>query len=136
METITLKVTKSVGYSGKGGRKSYIARITGSDDTYILRREFVATEATDRAAMFKIRRKGKGSWTEAAAVECGLYERQDRGDRTYHIVWADNEQIAQQEIAGDQAVDMAVRMDEGATCEEARLATMPSEIDRSAADVE
>jgi len=127
METITLKITKSVGYSGKGGRKSYIAKITGSDDTYILRREFVGTEAVDRADMFKRRRKGKGSWVEAAAVECGLYERQNCGERSHYVVWMKDGKAVSSVITEDRAIEMALKMDEGLTCEEARLATKPQD---------
>ena len=81
-ETVTVTIEMGIGYSGNSGKKSYIARIDGTDKQFIFSREFIATEATDKNEMFTARRKRKGTWTEAAALEPGLYERQWHGDRT------------------------------------------------------
>lgn len=125
-ETVTITIPRSVGYSGKGGRKSYIAKIGGSDQKYIFSREFVGTEATDTAAMFKVRRKGKGSWTEAAAIGPGLYEVCEAGEKTFVLVWLkDSGDAAWCNIGDARAVDIAVLMDQGQSFEEARKATKP-----------
>jgi hypothetical protein len=115
METVTITINKSCGYSGKLSAKTYIAAIVGTSKQYIFNREFVQTEATDAAEMFKARRKGKGCWTEAAAVEAGLYEVQD-GEGCFKIV----QRFACSE---DRALKMALLMDQGCTFEEARLQT-------------
>lgn len=127
METVTLKIEKSLGYGGKRSGKSYIAHVTGTDDRYIFAREFVATEATDRAEMFAARRKRKGTWIEAAAVEAGLYEISQQGEREYKIVYfhKDKNAMAVYCIDVDRATRIALMLDEGAEFDAARLATKP-----------
>ena len=124
METVTFTINKSVGYTGKGAAKTYIARIEGTCKQYIFRRDFLDTEATDPQEMYTARRRGKGSWSEAVAVECGLYEINAGCDgRAYRIVWHKDGVITSAKITGERATAMALLMDGGSTYEEARLAT-------------
>lgn len=122
METVTITINKSCGYSGKLSAKTYIAAIVGTCKQYIFSREFVQTEATDAAEMFKARRKGKGCWIEAAAVEAGLYEVQD-GDRCFKIVCKKDGKMQRFACSEDRALKMALLMDQGCTFEESRLQT-------------
>jgi (2Fe-2S) ferredoxin len=126
-ETITFKLSKSVGYRGKGSAKTWIAEITGTDDQFIFQRSFIETEATDRQEMFRVRRKGKGSWEEAAACPVGLYEiNAGADDRRYRMVWLKQDGTATYtKIDADRATRIAMLMDEGQTFEEARVATKP-----------
>jgi hypothetical protein len=127
METVTFRVNKSVGYTGKGSAKTYIARIEGTCKQYIFRRDFLDTEATDPQEMFTARRRGKGSWSEAVAVEAGLYEINAGCDgRTYRIVFRKNGQMMHMKITGERATAMALLMDGGVSYDEARLATKPA----------
>lgn len=136
-ETVTVKINKSIGYSGIKSGKSYIAQISGTDDTYIFTREFIDTEATDRAEMFRCRRKRKGTWVEAAALPVGLYEISEHGERRYIVVWHKTSGtpplgIVKTNISDDRATKMAILMDGGKTCEEAREATKPPKKDSPA----
>ena len=125
-ETITFQIRKSVGYSGKNSAKTWIAKIVGTSKDYIFDREFIDTDAIDKNEMFTARRKRKGSWTEAAACECGLYEINDGADdRRYRVVWMKDGEAKLTEIDADRATRMAILMDDGQTCEEALQATMP-----------
>jgi hypothetical protein len=125
-ETYTMTIKKSIGYSGKHSGKSYIAKITGTHKQYIFAREFLDTECTDKDEMFSARRKRKGSWTEAAAVEPGLYERCEYGDKAHHMVWLEGGVVTCTEITADRVQQIAILMDDGQTLEEARIATEPA----------
>jgi len=125
-ETITFQITKSIGYSGKGSAKTWIAKITGTSDEYIFDRDFIETEATDRNEMFTARRKRKGTWLEAAACDVGLYEiNAGADDRRYRVVFAKSGAVTFIKIDADRATRMAILMDQGMTPEESRLATKP-----------
>jgi hypothetical protein len=127
METVTFRINKSVGYTGKGAAKTYIARIQGTCKTYIFRRDFLDTEATDPQEMFTARRRGKGSWSEAVAVEAGLYEVNAGCDgRTYRMVYRKDGVMVWFKISAERATEMALLMDGGASYDEARLATKPA----------
>lgn len=135
MDHVTLKVECACGYAGKRGRhRAYIARITGSSDGYIFAREFLETTAEDRAAMMTARRKGRGTWTEVAAVGLGIYEIQHSdGTRGYRIVRPASEReaaegkapILRQTIDADRAQRIALLLDQGVAFDDARRATMP-----------
>jgi hypothetical protein len=123
-ETVTFTISKSVGYSGKNSAKTWIAKIVGTDKQYIFCREFVDTECTDKKEMFDARRKRKGSWTEAAACEVGLYEiNAGADDRRYRVVWVKDGKTTFMKIDEDRALRMSILMDDGMDCEEARIAT-------------
>ena len=124
-ETVTVRIEKALGYSGNRSGKSYIARIVGTDKQYIFSREFVDTEPTDKAEMFTARRKRKGAWTEAAALEPGLYEISRYGERTYIIVWLKDGVTQKFSTDVERATRLALAMDDGASFEEARIATKP-----------
>lgn len=125
-ETVTFTISRSIGYSGKGSAKTWIAKISGTDKTYIFSRDFIDTDPTDKAEMFRVRRKGKGSWEEAAACEPGLYEiNAGADDRRYRVVWIKDGSATYTKIDVERATVMALLMDDGQTCEEARLATRP-----------
>ena len=124
-ETVTFQVSKSVGYSGKNSAKTWIAKIEGTSEEYIFDREFIDTECTDKKEMFDARRKRKGSWTEAAACDVGLYEiNAGADDRRYRVVWVkDDGVVTFMKIDADRATRMAILMDDGMSSEEARVAT-------------
>ena len=129
-ETITLTISKSVGYSGKGGIRQYIARITGTSKQYIFERSFEDTECTDKVEMFRSRRKGKGSWTEAAALPPGLYERSRSGDREYLIVYMakDGTGAKWKPITEERCIKMACLLDDGESFDEAMKQTSPPKV--------
>jgi hypothetical protein len=122
---IEFEIEKSVGY--RTTSKSWIARIIGTDKTYIFSREFLETEPKDKAEMFKCRRKGKGTWTETAECGVGLYEITNNNSRIYRIVYETENGIKSIKINGDRATKIALLLDEGATLENARLATKAKE---------
>ena len=124
-ETVTITITKSIGYSGKNSGKSYLAKIGGTDLKYIFSREFVGTDCTDKVEMFTARRKRKGTWTEAAALEPGLYERSSLGERSYLIVWMQDGVAKWGNVDEDRALRISILRDEGQTYEESRKATKP-----------
>lgn len=128
---ITFQIEKSVGYRGNKAAKTWVALITGTDNTYIFRREFMETEAVDREEMFRARRIGKGSWVEAVACDVGLYEIQAGvDDRLYRVVFPVAEGgVKWCKIDVERATKMALLMDEGMGVEEARLATKPPKHD-------
>ena len=125
-ETVTVTVTQSVGYRGKSGEKSYIAAISGTDRKYIFARSFVDTECTDKGEMFTARRKGKGAWQEAAALECGLYEICRHGERSYLLIWRKDEEVVSTRVDADRAQAVALLLDDGVPFEEARDRTKPA----------
>lgn len=123
-ETITYQIEKSVGYE-RSRQQAWIARIIGTSRTYIFDRVFEATEAEDKEEMFTARRKGRGSWSESAAVEIGLYEIVDADGRRYRVVWrrGEGEDVVSMHVDEARAIRMAVLMDAGMSSEEARVAT-------------
>jgi hypothetical protein len=127
METRTLTCEHATGYAGKRSRKSYVAKITGTDRTYIFARDFLETTPTEPAEAFAARRKGRGTWTEAAACEVGLYEIQECGDRRYVMVWlrARDGALRTQTMTPERCQAMALLLDAGATFESARVQTQP-----------
>lgn len=122
-ETVTIKIEKARGYSGIRSGKSYIAKISGTDPKYIFSRDFIETEATDKAECFNARRKGKGTWIEAAALEPGLYEICRYGEKSYYMVSLKENNAVGGEIADNRVNKMVLLMDEGKSFEESRLAT-------------
>lgn len=128
-ETVTVTISKSIGYSGKSGGKAYIAKIVGTSEQYIFDREFIDTECVDKNEMFRIRRKRKGSWTEAAALEPGLYERKScDGKAGFSVVWIKDGEAKRFTITEDRAIAMACMMDDGDSFEAARIATKPATV--------
>jgi hypothetical protein len=127
-KTITLRVEKHVGYSGRRSGNSYIARITGTDTEYIYDRSFLTAVAEDKTAMFRARQRGRGTWTECVEVGTGLYEVQAAGERQYIIVWWSGKTgtLKQGAISEDRAMAIALLLDTGQDFERARLATRPA----------
>lgn len=136
-ETITLRVQNACGYAGKtSSHRAYIAEITGTSDAYIFARSFCETTAEDRAEMFCARRKGRGTWWEAAALPFGLYEVQDSdGERRYRLVrrTADGRMVSLK-LDVERATAIALLLDDGKALEEARAATKPPESAKPASD--
>lgn len=121
--TLALSVEMSTGYAGKLSQKSYIARLTGTDKKYIFARDFLATDADDKNAMFRARTKGRGSWIERAVVEPGLYEIQEHGERRYVIVWLDGDEVKSTSTNVERAIRLAVLLDAGGAFDDARRAS-------------
>lgn len=116
---------KGIGYRGKRGSRSYIARITGTCRTYGFAREFEETEPTNHSEMSTALRKGRGQWTETADVGCGAYEIQDQGDRYYYLVWCREDRLVRMRTDAERVHAIARLLDNGMEFEEARLATKP-----------
>ena len=123
-ETVTVTIPKSVGY--RSNEKSYIAAIYGTDCQYIFSRSFVGTECTDKGEMFTARRKRKGAWQEAAALECGLYEICRHGERSYLLIWRKDEEVVSTSVDADRAQAVALLLDDGVPFDEARNQTKPA----------
>ena len=136
METVTFKIEKSIGYSGKRSGKSYIAKITGTCKQYIFQRSFEDTECEDKDEMFAARRKRKGSWIEAAALEAGLYEISEHGEREYRIIFAKSDKMVWMKVSVERATKIALLMDDGETFDAARSATKPPAKETTAAPVD
>jgi hypothetical protein len=83
--TRTYEIEMSKGYSGKAAafEKGWIAKITGSDEKYGLKRVFLKGKPTTDAPY----RKAKCQWIEAYELAEGAYEVLEGGERTFVLVW-------------------------------------------------
>ena len=96
---VEMTIENSVGYSGKSGKKSYIAELGAGDE-----RDFSHPDGREKPDKNKAYRKGKGSWNETHQLKEGVYEKQQYGERTYHHVHRDAEgYIKAKEISKDEA---------------------------------
>ena len=121
--TRTVEIEMSKGYSGKiaAFHKGYIALITGTDSQYGLTRAFMKGKATSDLPF----RKAKCQWIDAYELGVGLYERLEGGERSHITVFVrEDGSMACVRCDLQRATDMARMMDDGASFENARIATM------------
>jgi hypothetical protein len=85
MTTRTYEIEMSKGYTGKAAAfaKGWVAKITGSDDKYGLKRVFQKGSPTTDAPY----RKAKCQWLDAYELEAGAYEVLEGEERTFMLVW-------------------------------------------------
>jgi hypothetical protein len=83
--TRTYEIEMSKGYSGKAAafEKGWIAKITGSDEKFGLKRVFLKGKPTTDAPY----RKAKCQWLDAYELAAGAYEVLEGGERTFILVW-------------------------------------------------
>lgn len=118
---MTLRLKYGKGYSGMWGHRCWVARITGTDQQYGLRREFLEPARVEREHFNRPRTMISCTYD----VPAGLYEYSEAGERTIVIVcqttggW-------KRFVPSDQRLRaMLALMDAGQSAEEARLATKP-----------
>jgi hypothetical protein len=120
-----ITIERSQGYTGKTAKneKGYVARITGTDGTYGLHREFCDSEKSTDNARF---RRSRATWTDRYLVDTGIYEWSEGGEVGYAWVWiAKSGDHAAVAFPADRVAAMAAHMDAGMTTDEARIATRP-----------
>jgi hypothetical protein len=120
--TRTVEIEMSKGYSGKIANfaKGWIAKITGTDEQYGLKRDFLKGTPTTDAPF----RKSKCQWIDAYELVEGLYERLEGGERSFVTVFerADGT-MACVRCDADRAMQIAEMMEDGVEFEYARVAT-------------
>lgn len=107
------------GYSGKMSNKCWIARITGSDNKFGLRREFIEPDAVKREHFNRPRTMIDFTWH----LPVGLYECSEGGDRWFIVVWVKNGKHTFLKPDEERVKTMVKLMDEGVSAEDARIAT-------------
>lgn len=126
--TVTVTSRQGIGYTGQLGAKAYVARITGSDRTYGLAREFFDADKVERDHFGRARYIRTYSWK----LTEGLYERAAEGERWYVIVWRTRDgEMRIGRITDDRLDAMVRRMDAGDDYDTARLATRPPKTSQS-----
>ncbi len=123
MTTYTTTIQMSKGYTGKTAAyaKGYIARITGTDSTYGLRREFLSGKSDSNDQY----RKAKCTWNDVYELEPGLYELSEGGQQYLWIVSIKDGAAVKITASPERARKMAELMDAGETYDAARKATRP-----------
>ncbi len=104
---------------GYGGRKPWIARISGTDSKYGFDREFLSVRMS-------YSRSGKTGRGEAYITEPGLYQCRDTGqrgneDRFYVILPDADGQLIEHTIDEDDALKLAALLDEHSIEQAARI---------------
>lgn len=119
---ITVEMSKG-GYTGKLARntKGYVARITGTDEQYGLRREFAKGKPDSNEPY----RKSRCTWTDIYHVGEGLYEISEGGEKYLWIVFVRDGALKHSNVTPERARKIAEMLDAGETFESARLATRP-----------
>lgn len=120
--TIIRTLRYGKGYSGKLGNKCWAARITGTDSTYGLAREFLEPVSVEREHFNRSRTMINFSYE--LEVD-GLYELCESGERWFVGVWPhkDTGEPVCGRISDERAHAWALALDEGKTDREARLAS-------------
>jgi hypothetical protein len=114
-KTISLSASARYGYGGK----QYIARITGRDSKFTFSREFVGRKGGKR-----------NESAEYTTDESGLYmtcdiDSKGRKDETFYVVERQNDALVKEAITLEDAMDLAKRLDQGQSFEEAVLSMWP-----------
>lgn len=122
MTTMTRTLRYGKGYSGKLGHKCWAAEITGSDDTYGLRRTFLDPIKVERENFNRARTIINFSYK--LAVD-GLYELSAEGDRWIVMCYADTTtgEVKTIRISDARIKAWVAALDEGKTNREARVAS-------------
>lgn len=115
--TKTLRYGK--GYAGKMAHKCWIARITGTDATYTLQREFLEPTKVERERFDRPRTMINFSYE--LEID-GLYELSEGGERWFAFCYAeDSGEPKTAKVDGDRVRAWAKALDAGRTDREARL---------------
>lgn len=102
------------------GYKTWMARIDGSDSQYGLSRSFLRRETTSS-------RSGKSGDTKFSIDEPGLYEvGGNKHDNGFRLCWVKDGALAWNHCSDDRRDAIISLLDDGASFEEARLATRKS----------
>lgn len=118
--TKTLRYGK--GYSGKQGNKCWIARITGTDNKFGLRREFLEADKVEREHFNRARTII--NFYYELEINC-LYEVSESGDRWFICVYADKStgEAKSMRISDARLEAWVAALDEGKGDNEARVAS-------------
>lgn len=113
--------TLSFTFHNHYGYKTWMARIDGSDSQYGLSRSFLRRETTSS-------RSGKSGDTTFTIDEPGLYEvGGNKHDNGFRLFWIKNDgSMGWNHCSEDRRKAIIRLMDDGASFEEARLATRKS----------
>lgn len=118
MTTYTLEY--GMGYAGRLGNKPWIARITGSDAQYGLRREFLEADRVEKEHIGRQRTVVRLSYS----LSEGLYEVSERGERRYMMVFpAQSGATRCSGLSAERMQAWVAALDEGETQAEARQAS-------------
>lgn len=122
MTTMTLTLRYGKGYSGKLSNKCWAARITGSDKTYGLAREFLEPVEVKREHFNRARTIIEFSYE--LEVDC-LYELSEGGERWFVGCWThkDTGEVVTGRVSDARVKAWVAALDEGKTNREARLAS-------------
>lgn len=122
MTTMTLTLRYGKGYSGKLSNKCWAARITGSDKTYGLAREFLEPVKVEREHFNRPRTIVE--FTYELEVDC-LYELSEGGERWFVGVFADAKtgEIKSMKLSDARVKAWVAALDEGKSKREARIAS-------------
>lgn len=109
------------GYTGRLGHKCWIARITGTDAKFGLRREFLAPDTVEREHFNRPRTMI--DFTFALEVN-GLYEMSAEGDRWFAMCYRTAAgELKTARVSDERVQSWARALDDGQTGNEARLAS-------------
>lgn len=122
MTTMTRTLRYGKGYSGKLGNKCWIAEITGSDNTYGLKRTFLEPTRVEREHFNRPRTIINFSYELAAD---GLYELSAEGERWIEMCYVDKTtgETKTSKVSDARVKAWVAALDEGKTNREARLAS-------------
>jgi hypothetical protein len=118
--TKTLRYGK--GYSGKLGNKCWIASITGTDNTYGLKRVWLAPSKVEREHFNRPRTIVNFSYELEAN---GLYELKEEGERQFVGTFDDKDSgtVKWMRLSDARVKAWAAALDEGKSNSEARVAS-------------
>ena len=121
MTTMTRTLRYGKGYTGKLGNKCWIARITGTDKTYGLLREFLEPSSVEREHFNRPRTMIDFSYELDVN---GLYELSAEGDRWFAMCFRNKDgEITTAKVSDARVKAWAAALDAGKTDNEARLAS-------------
>lgn len=120
--TRTYEVEMSKGYSGKAAafEKGWVAKITGADEKFGLKRVFLKGKPTTDAPY----RKAKCQWMDAYELGAGAYEVLEGGERTFILVWlGDDGAMKCGTTTAERVKLIAELLEDGVDFEAAKIAT-------------
>lgn len=122
MTKMTLTLRYGKGYRGQMGNKCWAARITGSDKTYGLAREFLEPVEVEREHFHRPRTIIEFSYE--LEVDC-LYELSEDGDRWFAGCWTRKStgEVVIGPVSDARVKAWVAALDQGKTNREARLAS-------------
>jgi hypothetical protein len=122
MTTMTRTLDYGKGYGGKLGNKCWAARVTGTDNTYGLRREFLEPTKVEREHFNRPRTIIHFSYE--LEID-GLYELSESGERWFVFVYAGAETgaVKSAKLSDTRVKAWVAALDEGKSGKEARLAS-------------